>query len=140
MQDETTVTIAAPPAAVWAVMTDVESWPELTDSVTSVEKLDSGPFGVGSRVRIRQPKFPTTVWTVTAFVDNERFVWVATGPGVRTTATHEVTSSDSGSLLRLHIDQAGPLGGLIGRVSRGLTARYMAMEAAGMKRRAEGAG
>ena len=140
MEDETTVTIAASPEAVWAVLTDVESMPELTESMTSVEKLDPGPLRVGTRVRIRQPKFPPAVWTVTEYVDNQRFVWEATGPGVRTTGTHEVAPADGGSRLRLHIDQAGPVGSLIGWVYRGLTRRYIGMEAAGIKRRAEEAG
>ena len=140
MEEETTVTIAASPEAAWAVLTDVECMPELTASMTSVEKLDPGPLRVGTRVRIRQPKFPPVVWTVTEYVDDERFVWEATGPGVRTTGTHEVTRAEGGSRLRLHIHQAGLIGALIGRVSRGLTRRYIGMEAAGIKRRAEGAG
>lgn len=139
MHNQTTVTVAAPCERVWDVMTDVERWPEITESVRSVEKLDPGPLRVGSRVRIRQPSLPTAEWTVTELVDFTRFTWVAKGPGVRSTATHEVTSAGHDvTNLSLSIDQAGPLGSLIGRFYRGVTDRYIALEAAGMKRRAEG--
>ena len=140
MRDETTVTIAAPPEAVWAVVSDVESWPEITDSMDSVERLDPGPLRVGSQARTRQPRLPTAVWTVTELVENQRFVWVARSLGLRTTAGHEVAPAQGGSQLTLYVEQAGPLGRLVGWVAGGLTRRYIALEAAGMKRRAEGAG
>ena len=57
MQFETTVQIDASPQSVWEVMTDVERWPEWTTSVQRVERLDDGPLRVGSRARLKQPKF-----------------------------------------------------------------------------------
>jgi uncharacterized membrane protein len=47
--------IEAPPELVWAVMRDIESWPTWTPTVTSIRRLDSGRFGVGSRARVRPP-------------------------------------------------------------------------------------
>jgi hypothetical protein len=38
----------------------------------------------------------------------------------------------------LGVDYAGPLGWLVGRLYSGLTRRYIAMEAEGLKRRLEG--
>ena len=136
--NETTVTIDAPREVVWQVVKDVEAWPKLTESMTSVERLDGGPLRVGMRVRVHQPKLPPATWKVTELVENERFIWTARGPGFRTTAYHEVTPLDGGrTQLRLAVEQSGPLAGLVGRLGKDLTDRYIALEAAGMKRRAE---
>lgn len=139
MRIETTVSVAAPREAVWAAMTDVESWPEISESVTSLRKLDPGPLRVGARVRLKQPKLPPAVWTVTELSDSERFSWATPGLGFRTTAFHEVAADGEGSLLRLGVEQDGPLSGLVGRLFRGLAERYVDLEATGLKRRAEAA-
>ena len=138
MRNETTVTVTARPESVWEVLTDVESWPQLTPSMTSVRKLDPGPLRTGMRVRIRQPKLPPALWTVTEFVEGERFVWVAKGMGFRTTAGHDVSTADGSTRLRLTVELSGPLAGIAHRLLDDLTDRYIALEAAGIKGRAEG--
>lgn len=137
MRNETTVDVDAPAEVLWAVVKDVESWPKLTESMTFVERLDGGPLREGMRVKVNQPKLPPATWKVTELVENERFVWRARGPGFTTTASHEVIRDGEKSKLRLSVEQSGLLGGVIGRVGKDLTDRYIAMEAAGMKRRAE---
>jgi uncharacterized membrane protein len=137
MRKDITVDISAPPEAMWAVISDVESWPEWTASVTSVRPLSPGPLQVGSRVRIKQPRLPATVWTVSDLVEGERFTWTATSPGVNTRASHRVVPAAEGSRVTLSIDQAGILGRLVGRLYDGLTSRYVQMEAAGLKQRSE---
>ena len=67
---------------------DIERWPEWGSTVTSVRRLDDGPLEVGSRVRIEQPRIPPTEYVVTELEPNRSFIWVATAPGVRTTARH----------------------------------------------------
>jgi carbon monoxide dehydrogenase subunit G len=140
MRTETSIPVEAPPEVVWEVVTDVESWPELTPSMSSVRKRAPGPLRVGSVVDIRQPKLPRARWVVTELVELERFVWVARGPGLVSTASHAVAASGSGSVLRLAIDQEGLLAPVVGRILAGLTLRYVDLEAAGIKQRAEAAG
>ncbi|MFZ0140676.1 MAG: SRPBCC family protein [Aeromicrobium sp.] len=140
MKQSVTVDIDAAPERVWDVMTDVETWPEWTDTVTSVTRLDEGPLKLDSKASIVQPKLPPTEYVVTEFSPGRSFTWVATSPGVRVTAWHGVEArSDGGTRVRLGVEQAGPLGKVIGRLFfKGLTERYLATEAAGLKARSEG--
>jgi uncharacterized membrane protein len=137
MRFEDSAVIAAPPSTVWEVYSDVEHWPEWTDSVTSVELLDPGPLRVGSRARIRQPRLPVATWTVTEIDEGRSFTWVARGPGVRSTGTHVVEPHGDGARATAILELAGLLGPVVGFLTRGLTRRYLAMESAGLKARAE---
>ena len=137
MEFGTSITIAAPPAAVWAVYTDLAAWPDWTASVTSVSVLDPGPLAVGQRVRIKQPRLPAAVWTVRELVVGESWTWTATGPGVLTTAAHRIRPEGAGSRVELSLRQEGPLGGLLGRLTAGLTDRYLVLEAEGLRASAQ---
>ena len=139
MEQSTEIDIDAPPARVWEVMSDVERWPEWTETVTSVTRLDADALGLGSRVRVEQPKLPPTEYVVTELDPGAGFTWVATGPGVRTTARHGISAAGSGSRVRLSVEQSGPVGAVRGRLFfKRLTDRYLATEAAGLKARCEG--
>ncbi|CAN7480230.1 SRPBCC family protein [Knoellia sp. LjRoot47] len=139
MEQSTEVDIDASPERVWEVMSDIERWPEWTDTVNAVTRLDSDSLGLGSRVRVEQPRLPATEYVVTEFEPGTGFTWVATGPGVRTTARHRIESrAGSTSRVRLSVQQAGPVGTVMGRLFfRRLTERYLATEAAGLKARCE---
>jgi uncharacterized protein YndB with AHSA1/START domain len=140
MEQSITVEIEASPERVWEVLTDVERWSEWTDTVTSVMRLDDGPLRSGSRAKINQPKIPETEYVVTEFEPGQSFAWVATGPGVTTTARHAIEAlPGGGSRVRLAVEQAGVLGVVMGRFYRGMTDRYLANEAAGLKARCEDA-
>jgi uncharacterized protein YndB with AHSA1/START domain len=138
VEQSITVEIAAPPERVWEVLADVERWSEWTETVTWVRRIDEGPLRTGSRAKISQPKIPETEYVVTELEPGGSFTWVATGPGVTTTARHEVEALHGGSRVRLAVEQGGWLGSLMGRFYRGLTDRYLANEAAGLKVRCEG--
>jgi len=136
---EATIDVAAPARKVFDVYADVERWPEWTASVTSIERLDQGPLRVGSRARVRQPMLPTTVWEVTELVPGERFSWVARGPGIVTTGIHVARATDRAGVTEVTaaLEQRGPLGPLLGFVSRRLTRRYLDLEVHGIKERCE---
>ena len=129
--------IAAPPNRVWDVMSDVDRWHEWTPSVTSVRRLTEGPFAVGTRVVIRQPKFPPAIWKVTAIQPGRSFTWVSVAPGLRVIGHHAVEPTPTGSRATLSLDLQGILGGVWGMLTRRITERYIGYEAAGLKARSE---
>jgi carbon monoxide dehydrogenase subunit G len=132
-----TVTIAAPPERVWEVVIDVERWAERIPTVESVERLDAGPLAVGSRTRLRQPRLPEAVWTVTELTEGSSYTWESRSPGVTVTAAHLVEPHPDGSRLTLDLTVSGPMS-LVGWVmTRSLTKRYVETEAASIKKAAE---
>jgi uncharacterized protein YndB with AHSA1/START domain len=141
MEQSITIDITAPPGRVWEVLTDVEHWSDWTASVRWVRRLDEGPLRAGSQAKISQPRIPTVDWTVSDLEPGRAFAWVTSGPGSRTTARHSVDPlPGGGSRVRLSVEQSGAVGSLVGRLYRGLTDRYLAMEAAGLKAASEGTG
>ncbi|WP_353950475.1 SRPBCC family protein [Knoellia sp. S7-12] len=140
MERHITVDIDAAPEQVWDVLVDVARWPDWADTVTSVTRLDDGPFTIGAKARVEQPKLPPTEYVVTELEPGRSFTWVATGPGVRTTARHLLEPAGTSTRVRLSVEQAGPLGVVMGRLFfKGLTDRYLAAEAVGLKAHVEGA-
>lgn len=137
MEQHTSIDIEAPAARAWAIMRDVEHWPGWTASVRAVTLLD-GELALGARARIDQPRIPTTVWTVTDLTEGRDFTWEASSPGTRTTGRHAVEATGPGTCrATLSISQSGWVGSLVGRAYRSLTDRYLALEATGLKARAE---
>ena len=139
VDQRTRIDVAASPQRVWEVLTDVERWPEWTESVTHVRALDAGPLAVGSRVEISQPRIPTGTYTVTAVEPGRAFTWEQRQPG-STVVAHHVCSPlpEGGTRVELSVVMRGAVGSVVGRLYGKLTARYLAMEAAGLKSRAEG--
>ena len=131
------VEISAPPARVWEVMRDVDRWHEWTPSITSVRRIKNAPLAIGSRAVVRQPKLPPAKWTVTKLEPGLGFTWAARGLGFRTFGDHWVEPIANGSRATLSVEQRGPLGGLLGRMTKRITEQYIAFEAAGLKARCE---
>ena len=136
---ERTVNIKAPPERVWAVMTDVERWPEWTESMKTVERLDSGEFGVGRRAKLRIRRSPSAnVWTVTELIPGRSFTWETNAGGVKGVATHAIEPDGNGSKVTLTVDLSGIVATLSGPMIGGQSRKNVEMEAEGLKRRCEG--
>jgi uncharacterized protein YndB with AHSA1/START domain len=135
---ERTMNINAPPERVWAVMKDVERWPEWTESMKSVERLDSGEFGVGSKARLKIRRSPNAnVWTVTELTPNRSFTWETNSGGVKGVATHVSEPDGNGSKVTLTVDLSGPVATILSPIIAGQARKNVEMEAEGLKRRSE---
>lgn len=138
-QYESTATIAATPAQVWAVLADAGSWPSWDSGVAGVE----GRVAPGERVKISSEAAPGRAFPVkvTGFEPGRRMEFTGGMPlglfrGVR---TYTLTPDGSGTVFRLREEYTGPLLGLIWRSMPDLQPSFDQF-AAGLKRRVESGG
>jgi uncharacterized membrane protein len=147
---ETSVRIAAAADQVWAVLREVERWPEWTPTVSRVDRVESAPEYVpgadgpageltkGDVVSIKQPRMPTLSWTVLEWSPGRFFSWSASSGGVTTVAEHRIDRTDDlGVTVTLSVRQSGPLAPVIGLLTGRQTRRYVDTEAQGLKHRCE---
>jgi uncharacterized membrane protein len=139
MRYQTSVVIDAGPAVVWSVLADVERWPEWTATMRSVRLVGADRLELGARVQISQPKLPNAVWEVTELDPGASFTWTSRRGGVTVAATHVVGTDDAGwTGVELIVEITGGLRGWLAGLATGrLSRNYLAIEAAGLKRRAE---
>jgi uncharacterized membrane protein len=138
MRFEQSVEIDARQQRVWDVLTDLESWPRRIETVELVELLTPAPMGVGSRVRLKQPRLGEGTWEVTVWEPPAFFEFHQTTGGITTVAGHRVeVLGEARSSLSLTLDMRGLLVPIFGRIYRDLTNRYLTTEAQSLKRAAE---
>jgi hypothetical protein len=130
--------VHAPVSKVWARLIDVATWHEWTPTVIRTELLSGGALGVGSRVRIRQPRLGTAVWEVTRWEHQRRFEWQNRKLGVRIVGDHVVDQQGDACSVSLTIRFEGALAGVAEACYGRLTAQYLRLEADGLKTVFEG--
>ena len=134
------ISIQAPVERAWAVLSDIERWPEWTASVRSARPLGTGPAGVGARYRLEQPRLDPAEFTITEWQPPHSFTWGMSAPGVTAVAVHSLREQPGGCELELRLEFKGLLALLVPLTGGKMIREYMAMEAEGMKRRSEGRG
>jgi len=137
---EARITIAAPSADVWRVLSDVVAWPQWLQTVVSVRALDAEPLAEGNRYEIRQPHLRRAIWVVTSLAPLRRFVWRSRSPGFSMIADHVIDARPSYQThVTVRFSFSGWLGTPVGLMYRSLTQIYLAQETAALKRTVEGA-
>jgi uncharacterized protein YndB with AHSA1/START domain len=131
------VYIDASPEQVFAVLCDVERWPEWTPTMTRVQRLESGPFAIGCSAEVHQPKLRTAVWRVTELQDGRSFTWTTHSPGLRMTAGHLIERQGAGSRVELTFELSGLIAPVVSRLYGGLIERYVTTESLALKKRSE---
>ena len=140
MRFEKSIEINAPQRRVWDVLSDLEAWPRRIETVESVELLTPPPLATGGRVRLKQPKLPEGDWDITTWDAPSYFEWTQQTSGITSVAGHRVEALGEGrARLTLTLDMRGLLVPVVGVFYKGLTNRYMSLEAEGMKRASESA-
>jgi hypothetical protein len=123
MNEERTVSTSA--QRLWTLISDVEHWGQMLPTIERVERLTpDAPIGVGARFQVDQPGLPTAVYEITEWQPGRGFTWVASSPGIRTTASHVLSERDGATRLVLGIDWSGPLAWVV-RLLVGPKARRM---------------
>lgn len=140
MRFEQSIDIDAQQQRVWDVLSDLEAWPRRIETVDVVELLTPPPVATGTRVRLKQPKLPEGTWEVTVWDAPSYFEYRQQSGGVTSVAGHRVGVLEEGrSRLTLTLEMRGLLVPIVALFYKGLTNRYMTVEAQGMKRAAESA-
>lgn len=130
--------ITATASEVWNALANVTVWPEWLPTVLEVQPLAGQVLSVGAKFKIIQPKLRPTVWEVTELHPGENFAWQASSPGLMLWANHTVVElPDRRSEVLLEFRFSGILAPLIALLAGAVTKRYLAIEVASIKRRAE---
>jgi len=137
MQFENAIEIDTPASVVWSVTVDVENWPAWSPTVTSVRKSDEAPLQLGSVVSIKQPMLPETPWTVTEWVEGQRFSWECKVRGITMVATHEIHPQDERTRNVLRLVLKGFTATLLGPLLQSKSRAALQQENAALKRRCE---
>ena len=138
MTIEHIITIAAPIEAVWALTTDVEAWPSLMPTMTSVELITPKPVALGSQAKVKQPGQRLATWTVDTFVVNNAFAWSTKIFGTKMTGRHQLTATATGTQNRLTIEMVGPTAGLLRALTGKAILKTITTENECFRRAAEG--
>ena len=107
--------------------------------MTSVQRVESGPFAVGSTARVCQPRLRPAVWRVTELEDGRNFTWSTRSPGLRMSAGHLIEPQGTGSRVTLSFELSGFMARAVSWLYGSLIERYMTTESQGLKRRSESA-
>jgi len=130
MHEELKVEINASVERIWESLVDIENWPVFTSSISSVRRIDQGPFGLGSCARVKQPGTGTLMWSVTKFAPGQFFVWEAKRPGLTLVAGHFLALGDNGRVkLTLTLEAKGLLSRLLRRFIEKSTTKNLRLEA-----------
>jgi carbon monoxide dehydrogenase subunit G len=140
MEYRKSITVAAEPARIWEVLSDLERWPERIPTYEELHRLDDGDLQVGSRAHVKQKGLAAGDWEVSELVEGETFTWHSRQPGVHIVARHHVTpESDGTSRLTLELEQSGWLSGAVTVFLGRKVRQYVDLEAEALKDAAEAA-
>jgi Polyketide cyclase / dehydrase and lipid transport len=131
MRYETSTTTPAEASRLWAVLSDVERWPEWIEVYQEVRRAEHGELALGDTVHVKQRGLAAGDWTVTELEPGRVFAWESRQPGVRIVGRHVVTAeTGGGSRLTLELEVSGWLSGVVGAMLGRKSRAYVDLECA----------
>ncbi len=132
--------IQAPASIVWKKLTDVDHWHEWSPTITSIRQVNGGPFAVGKKLRIQQPKLPTSVWIIESVEQERSFFMRKKNCLLSVIAGHELEEVNGITLLTLSIEFKGASASWVGRKYEAMMLEYLSIEARSLKSASEKVG
>lgn len=130
--------IDATPADAWAVLTDIERWPEWTDTITRMSAEAGAPLGIGARVHVESPDGRKTEWTVTEFDEPRSLTWqMRPAAGVIVSSGHTIVPEGDGARVTFVVSTRGWVGRILAPLVDRQLRPNLESEVAGFKMRAE---
>lgn len=130
--------IEAPPSSVWKYISNVAAWPTWLPTVSRVEPIACREISIGAKFKVYQPRLMPAVWSVIELNPGRNFVWQSSGPGLTLWANHVITPGPHDtSMVRLEFQFSGSIAPLVALLAGPITRRYLATEAAALKRLSE---
>lgn len=129
--------IAAPVDQVWRIICAVEDMPRWTATMRSVQILGGTVLGRATRVHIKQPWLPASIWTVDLFDPPRYFSWRSRTGSIETLAGHHLEDRGPVTAVTFSIRHSGPGSAVFGPAIMTISRRYVDRELFGLKARAE---
>src|ERR1700754_2691854 len=98
--------VAAPPAAAWHVLTDLDAWPSWGPTVQRAELAEPGPLRLGSRGRVWTPPGIALPFEITEFEEGRLWAWKVAGVAA---TRHFVDRSATGCLVTFGVPLWAPV-------------------------------
>ena len=132
MNYEKSLTVAAEPARLWEVLSDIERWPERITTYEEVRRLDRGrPEASGARPTSSRRVWRRATGRSTELESRARRSPGSRQPGVRIVGRHAVSSDSDGSQpADARPGESGWLAGVVGMLLGRKVREYVDLEAA----------
>jgi carbon monoxide dehydrogenase subunit G len=117
MKFSSSVEISAPPEKVFALVDNLEDWPQWIPSIKRIEKLTEGPLTVGSQIRVTAKSGITIklLMTIIEFIPGQRGVMQGSVLGTRMTRYYTFEPVEQGTRLTAGGEVSGLLAFLVRR-------------------------
>jgi uncharacterized membrane protein len=125
MRFESSIEINAPAGRIWALMGELEEWPQWMPSIKNIERVSKGPLGAGSQLSVTVKVSGLTVkllMTITEFVPERRVVLEGKVLGTKLKRFYALEPVNGKTKVTIGGDVSGALAWLVRRGGQAISA------------------